>query len=455
MSKLNLLHLSDIHFHYKRSNGAYDLDETIRDELESRVAAIVRESGPMSAILVTGDIAFSAKFDEYQIAYTWLAKIQKLASTDKIWTVPGNHDIDRAKISESRDSLRLRRVFRDKSVDSLDDELLASLDDMSDRAVLMEPLEEYNKFAANLNCPSTPFHWEHILLLNDGSELHIVGLNSSLLSDSDDSDQEERNKLFLSSFQYQKAFRRLDHVVYLAMSHHPLDWLRDAKKAEAWFDSRVRLQLFGHRHEHNVKSVSGNIRIAAGAVHPERGQPGWEPRFNFITLEVIYNDKGRALQVEIFPQVWSSIQTKFVPDLNEYHSEQLKLPNWPVDTHGGVVTKVASLEEQAIFDTILELSSPKGSNCANDNNIRVKIVNAAQRLTSRYMNLPHSLQVQLAEELGLLQPTDFSLSELEFHKTVLKRAKEQILLEKFWIAVEEVYSESTDERWVENPFVGK
>jgi DNA repair exonuclease SbcCD nuclease subunit len=50
-------------------------------------------------ILVTGDLAFSGKSEEYELAHEFLNELSRASqvSLDQILAVPGNHDCDRQK----------------------------------------------------------------------------------------------------------------------------------------------------------------------------------------------------------------------------------------------------------------------------------------------------------------------------------------------------------------------
>ena len=68
---LRIVHVSDIHF----SNGQWDEDSDQRRELIEDLQTLVVEGGPIDAVLVGGDIAFSGKGEQYAIAHQWLADL--------------------------------------------------------------------------------------------------------------------------------------------------------------------------------------------------------------------------------------------------------------------------------------------------------------------------------------------------------------------------------------------
>ncbi|MCP4135633.1 MAG: ATP-binding protein [bacterium] len=82
---------------------------------------------------------------------------------------------------------------------------------------------------------------------------------------------------------------------------------------------RARVQLFGHKHAQAIEQISFNtandtLRIASGAVHPERKESDWRPRYNIISIEVDGAGDSRKLLVKLFPRVWNDDILEFQPD---------------------------------------------------------------------------------------------------------------------------------------------
>lgn len=459
MKTRTLLHLSDIHFRYATSNTQFDLDETIRHELELDAAAKSSELGGVDAIVVSGDIAFGAAKEEYDIAYEWLHNLSEKTKTQgkqiQIWTVPGNHDVDWKKIDGNRNSERLRTHLRQTQVKDLNRELRKTLEDLSDRKLLFDPLEQYNIFATKIGCPSMadPLYWEQPLILNDGSTLRVRGLNSTLLSDRGDSDQQEPAKLVLSGFQ--TKFLRDDNVIFLTLCHHPLEWLRDKDAVEDWLDAHARIQLFGHRHIQRVRCVQDNLRIASGALHPVREEDGWEPRYNFITLEIRSDQKSRWLHVEVHPRTWNDTSKKFLADSLGVQSRDLPLPARQPSVSSGRSLSTDLIETETVA-AVVSAIEPDLLDIENDlSGAEVRILNAGERLTSRYLSLPHSVQMVIASKLGLKEDEDSTLADTELYRRYFKRAKDKQLLEQLWNEVENLYAERGEEHFEENPFVGR
>ena len=100
---LNLLHLSDIHFKYALDGTVFDLDHDVRNELIIDVGNVAEHTGPIDAVVVTGDIAFAGMKEDYSVARLWLQELCARVGCEakNVWVVPGNHDIDRQKVTLS------------------------------------------------------------------------------------------------------------------------------------------------------------------------------------------------------------------------------------------------------------------------------------------------------------------------------------------------------------------
>ncbi len=279
---LTFVHLSDIHFQ-KKSGNTYDLDKDLRDQLELDLSLMAKSiKKPIHSILVTGDIAFSGK--EYDNAEKWLSELcQKIGCDEKhIWMVPGNHDVDRGVIQDIKDLQDIRSGLRSKtlSIQAKENKLRAILQDPIYAGIIFKPMDEYCRIAAQYGCgisPERPY-WEKDFELGDNLKLRLRELTSTIISDKDYNDRE--NKLMLG--QAQATLKQEDNVVYMTFCHHPPDWFMDKDETEHSLNLRARIQLFGHKHKQNFSYIDYNntnktLKLVAGAVHPDRDEMGWNP----------------------------------------------------------------------------------------------------------------------------------------------------------------------------------
>ena len=168
--KLILLHLSDIHFRKPFClDPTMDPGRPVRTALINDAVTLCEAIGPVTAILVSGDIAFQADSEEYDVAAQWLEEIA-LATGCKpanVFTVPGNHDVDRRLITVDPMVQGVRALLNSETYAQRADELAKIIANAEAGPTLMQPMDSYNTFAAKYDCavyaPGKPF-WTHDFL---------------------------------------------------------------------------------------------------------------------------------------------------------------------------------------------------------------------------------------------------------------------------------------------------
>ncbi len=134
-------------------------------DCESRTKAIGQA---VDALLVTGDIAYAGQDQEYVSALSWLKELADRCgcAPDRIFVVPGNHDVDR-HIVKSNPAVRNAQaaiVDTDHKESTLRDQFRYIETGRS----LLAPLNEYNNFAARFACqlfPPDHLFWQQAMAL--------------------------------------------------------------------------------------------------------------------------------------------------------------------------------------------------------------------------------------------------------------------------------------------------
>jgi hypothetical protein len=422
--------LSDIHFR-KNADTPYDAFKDIRNEIERDAEAQKKVLGEVYGIIVGGDVAFSGQPDEYEIANKWLRNFAEPLGVDpgeRIWVVPGNHDIDRNSVENS---VLIQNIHKDLRGDAgtIDEKLVAYMvKDEEAKKLIFKPLQSYNDFAARFGCdihPGKPF-WEDDVILNDGSVLRIRGLNSTIVSDEEDNDASY--KLVLGKRQVEMT--RQDGVEYLALCHHPPQWLFDQDVAEDLL-KRARLQLFGHKHRQRVTPIENSARISAGAMHPDVREPNWQPRYNFIQISITQDDGKRVMLVHVYPRVFredagGTFMAEIQEGGKEFREFILPLPDWqspkPV-----AKAQVASVDAPV---THVAVEKVGGTN-----------MRSARKLTYKFLSLPHHRQLEIAQMLGLVRDEDEGVRDNELYRRYFSRAQHENKLDDLWKAVEKLSAE--------------
>jgi hypothetical protein len=321
------IHVSDIHFGHGDAGHGWDQDlvmATLRRDVVARPVDV-----PIDAILVTGDIAFSGagrSADEYARAKKWLLEVARVVGLgpERIYVVPGNHDVNRGVDARNRSAGRLLEALRSRAVpkQGIDD----ALRDPDDRKLLASRMAAFLEFAKEFGPfvsrggepPEQRLHWaEGPLVGRGGLHVRLVGLNTALLS----KDDEDFGQLRLGNEQLAKAFVE-DHAneVVLVLSHHPLKkgWLADEGHADAMLRHNAHAHLSGHVHgaeSEDARAGSGGsfVRVTAGAAHNDQLPPGIPQSHGYNYGEIRRDDAGK-IALRVHPRLWSS--GRFVVDVH-------------------------------------------------------------------------------------------------------------------------------------------
>lgn len=454
---LTLVHLSDIHFRRTSDSGPDDADADVRNELARDLTAMRERLSHVYGLLVTGDIAFSGKREEYELADTWLASLTILTGCPRnnIFTVPGNHDVDRTVVERNEVIKEIHALLRGLQYPDIDAQIASYASDVSGAgSLLFQPIAEYNHFAAKYGCSvaSSRPYWEHDIVLNDSSVLTLRGLNSTLVSDALDDDA--AHKLVLAST-YATPLRQ-DGVEYLTLCHHPPDWLTPSAEIEDGLDNRVRIQLFGHKHRQRIRAIDNTVRVTAGATHPDRREPKWVPRYNVLSVLVDTLEDSRSLVLTVYPRVWSDQANCFVGELDDnavdVRTFRLPLPAW----QPAVVALPSAAEAVepglGVADVVhaqdvwgLTVQSEDGQWVESD-------MDRNRALAYRFLTLSYFDRISIANDLNLLNEGDDELDDATLYEAMFLRARDTHQLAALWTAVEDKHGAGVA---AFNPFANK
>lgn len=271
-SCLSWLHLSDLHFldkHAWRDNRV--LGDLIKD-IQDRLTAGVQ----IDLVFCTGDIGFGETSKEpmseqYEDALVFFDQVLNACglSRDRLFIVPGNHDIDRKKVlksqtewfrSEKRLLHEINQEFSDGSLEVIN---------------AMARLSAYSDFV-NENLPHLKLNkssfFGKVLEVN-GIKLAITGLNSAWTC----VDKDDQLRLWLAGATQLHATREAiktelagsDPGLRIGLIHHPYTWLNseEAKDMQGKFEKDFDFLLHGHSHHQWVveNPTPHHVMVAAGA----------------------------------------------------------------------------------------------------------------------------------------------------------------------------------------------
>lgn len=312
---LTFIHVSDIHFGQKPGSQEIvhgDVQECLIKDAAELVNIYANSCA--TGVIVTGDIAYSGKENEYKRAGKWLDRLTEAINCKKtdVQVVPGNHDIDRGEISHGC-KLMLKDVI-DNGETALD-KILANKDD---RENFYHRFRAYRRFAEGYNCPldsAGGIFGKRRFNLARGRDLSFIGLNSALICSAND--EEEYGNLLLGARQHVLPRKNGQELVVLC--HHPLDWLQDSCDARNYVQSRARVFISGHIHRPSANKITIEdgcdlLMLSAGATTPPEIEGNYNYTYNLLKFERCPENDG--LMLTIVPRAWSPSRTCFDTDKN-------------------------------------------------------------------------------------------------------------------------------------------
>jgi len=244
-----ILHLSDVHFGCDKSESARALRQLALDGITSAILKLDPEWRP-TIVCLSGDIAYSGKSCEYEEAAKWLAKLLKelSISSNHVVVCPGNHDIDRDKVTYSRP----------EDAAAADNMLSCPPDPKYE-----VPFEAYTEFAKNSGIGELQVGGNTSFLIGhrDLEGISFCSLNSAWFC----RDNTDKEQLWIGRpiFDVLESHGQVLHAQKLATAaptifllHHPRDWYHDSEVHARGgrtntFDvvaGRCHLMLTGHTH---------------------------------------------------------------------------------------------------------------------------------------------------------------------------------------------------------------
>lgn len=310
------VHLSDIHFGQERDDTVH-IHADVKQQLIVDAAEVVGNlpSRVARGILVTGDIAYSGKRAQYDDAGRWLDELAQNIGCPihMVQMVPGNHDVDRDKLSIG--GSKLLDYIR---AGGADNEYEKVVNNPADRASLLARFEDYGRFACGYDCAldgEARFATNCLIELAPGRWIRFIRMNSALLCHGKERDDEP--ELIIGARQFTIPRNVGEENVLLV--HHPLNWYRDADDVRQYVRSRARVFISGHEHNPKVAIDSVNegcdvMMVAAGAAVPFKSNAVYTYTYNVIEFD--WDEEADALAVTMHPRVWNPEQTCFEADTN-------------------------------------------------------------------------------------------------------------------------------------------
>lgn len=321
MGTITWLHLSDLHF---KSGAAFnDFNRNIvLDTLWRDISAQMSKGIKPDFIVLSGDIAYHGLKQEYDVAWEYffepLMKTTKL-HREKIFVVPGNHDINRQKIDSFTEGGMLSLLDDRNKINQF-------LSKDQDRSLAFRKFHDYAEFVNSsfdnkLNFTDRTYFYTRIIEVQ-GYRIAILGINSAWMSGCNKDRKgavSDRGYLLIGEMQLEEALKNIQESdLRIAVLHHPTDWLHEIDRfnIEKRLEAECDFILHGHWHIPQVnckQSMAGKtVYIPCGAVYASREYPN---AYNLVQLNMNskllkiflrrYNDKGSE-GAEWTKDIWST-----------------------------------------------------------------------------------------------------------------------------------------------------
>ena len=272
-SLLSILHISDFHFTRRRIRD----QEIVVDALTKDLAGLCIGHRRPDIVMFTGDLVNAGGTDRHEEAYDFLLSRVSAAtgcSDERIFIVPGNHDVAQAVVDSSRDvHLEWRSQSNDMAAINSLFEKNAFQDIAARKFAAYHELERYlsETMLKHRNVFATVYHIDHL-------NVDIVVLNTSMLSTGGHKDLgADEGKLALPEYAVLDALKALTQDSYrIFTTHHPFEMLSEsaARYLRGAIQEHAHLHVFGHRHDPltvKMSSYKGELfSDQAGAVFTQR-----------------------------------------------------------------------------------------------------------------------------------------------------------------------------------------
>ena len=291
MRSVRWLHISDIHLD-GNENWSQDVVFTA---MFKQIKSQCSSKTVMDFILLTGDLAYSGKPKEYKMVAEFLDNLSVVSSVPKerIFCIPGNHDIDR-----SRQSFCFNGARENLQDQSRVDNFLAGGEELE---TLLKRQENYRNFlktyfSTQERKPTIDGLGYVSWLKIDNVRFAIIGLDSAWLSQGGTDDHGKLlvgERQIISAIKHVKQYKNPVHIV-VAMTHHPLHILHefDRRAAMNIVETECHFLHFGHMHVPEARPVgigtSGCLTLGAGASFETRQSHN---SFSVVTLDLLYGKR--------------------------------------------------------------------------------------------------------------------------------------------------------------------
>ncbi len=305
---LRFLHISDLHARGSKEAERWRRRRVLGPQWIRHLDLLLEEEGGVDLVFFTGDAAQSGRKDEFDEAGEFLAGLcEKLhIGMDRVFTVPGNHDIDRSLAADAWAKIRMLSAATPDTLGvsrwmngigrvplGFDDAWRTSVLDREQayREWVRDALKRPDLAPDGLGYrASAPLPWP--------VPIHIIGLDTAWLC----GDDADTGRLLLTENQVGRHATSengdpLDGF-RIALMHHPVSDLADSRDARRMLAEHVDIVLRGHLHQTEIAEWIDPDRrlreLAAGSLYEGGLADTYGNSCHFVRVEL--DSKGRPIQ---------------------------------------------------------------------------------------------------------------------------------------------------------------
>lgn len=314
--KIRYLHLSDLHFKGdSRKSQAEKFNRDIVSKAGLHFIKNLDAADKIDFIVITGDLAHGGGKKEYGVVMTFCEELLKVLNLGKnrLFLVPGNHDVDRNKVLGSH----INRYYNFKT----QDEITELIKDPDMFPTIMRKFSGYNSYANKImgwdaykNSSAYCYH-KSLLLQKDNEkiEINMLGLNSALFAGYDDDDKQ---KLALGFVQIEKILSGVSSEAAFTMAffHHPFECFHSEEEViKNLLMKEADIILTGHLHKTGNMCISNQagkaLIVRAGAFFETRQSKN---SFNIVNI----NAKTGRGDIQFYKYLYEQHLWKIDTDIN-------------------------------------------------------------------------------------------------------------------------------------------
>ena len=262
--RLQFLHISDLHAKGPQEKEPWGRRRVLGDAWKRNLETLLQEEGGIHFVFFTGDAAQSGKPEEYdEVTDFFQALGDELGiGLDRLFIIPGNHDIDRDHEKSVWESMRMRLAATtdllgvSRWMNGISQRPPLGFED-SWRTSILERQNGFREWVrADLRraelAPDGLGYRSTVQLPGWAFPIHIAGLDTSWLS----GDDADTGRLLLTENQVASHLTnaRGDALpgLRVALMHHPWHELADGTSAKRQLSDHVDIVLCGHLHQTEV-----------------------------------------------------------------------------------------------------------------------------------------------------------------------------------------------------------